>query len=141
MTGTRATAPRLAGDAGMVGKAAAIWLLIAAVLVVAMLDAVSIGRTTLHASEIAAEAASDGAAAFRTQGRNAEEACEAVGGSIEARDPALKLGRHGCGVDETTGRVTVTIKTMADTIVLGRLAPTESYATVVVSEANGGSNV
>ena len=40
------------GETGMVGKAAVIWLLLLAVLGVAVVDAVSIGRTTLHLSEV-----------------------------------------------------------------------------------------
>jgi hypothetical protein len=131
----------LAGQAGMVGKALVVWLLLAGLLGVAVLDAVSIGRTTLHASEVAAEAASDGAAAFQSQGRNATNACEAAAAAIEARDPSLKLGRNGCTVDEVSGRVTVTLKTVASTILAGRLGPTERYALVVVHEANGGASV
>ena len=48
----------------MVGKALVVWLLIMAVLAVGIIDAVSIARTTLHVSEVAAVAASDGAAAY-----------------------------------------------------------------------------
>lgn len=130
-----------AGQAGMVGKALVIWLLIMAVLGVGIVDAVSIARTTLHASEVAAVAASDGAAAYRSGGRSVVRACEAVAATIAATDQSLKLGRTGCTVDEANGRVTVTIKTVATTILAGRLGPTEKYALVVVREANGGANV
>jgi hypothetical protein len=129
------------GQAGMVGKALVVWLLIMAVLAVGIIDAVSIARTTLHASEIAAVAASDGAAAYRSEGRSAVKACEAVAATIAAHDQTLKLGRNGCVVDEANGRVTVTIKTIATTILAGRLGPTEKYTLVVVREANGGANV
>jgi hypothetical protein len=44
----------------------------------AVVDAVSIGRTTLRLSEVATDAASDGAEAFRSQGRSATTACEAA---------------------------------------------------------------
>ena len=128
------------GQAGMVGKALVVWLLIMAVLVVGIIDAVSIARTTLHASEIAAVAASDGAAAYRAQGHNLVKACEVVAATIASHDQSLKLGRNGCTVDDA-GRVTVTIKTVATTILAGRLGPTERYALVVVREANGGANV
>jgi hypothetical protein len=130
-----------AGEAGMVGKAAVIWLLLFAVLAVAVVDAVSIGRTTLHLSEVASEAASDGAEAFRSQGRSSIRACEAAAASLEARAPALKLGKSGCVVDTGTGRVSVTLRATADTMVAGRFGATEQYAQVVVTEANGPSGV
>ncbi len=93
------------GQAGMVGKALVVWLLIMAVLVVGIIDAVSIARTTLHASEIAAVAASDGAAAYRAQGHNLVKACE-VSRRHDRLDTtqSLKLGRNGCTVDDA-GRV------------------------------------
>jgi hypothetical protein len=130
-----------AGEAGMVGKAAVIWLLLFAVLGVAVVDAVSIGRTTLHLSEVASEAASDGAEAFRSQERSATRACEAAALSLEAQAPALKLGRSGCRVDEDTGRVSITLRATADTMLAGRFGATEKYTQVVVTEANGPSGV
>ena len=48
----------LADQSGMVGKAAVLWLLILAVFGIAVADAASIARTTLHTSEVAALAAS-----------------------------------------------------------------------------------
>lgn len=127
-------------EAGVVGKAAVIWLLFAAVLVVAMLDIVSIGRSTFRLSEVATEAASDGAAAYRS-GRDEVRACQAVTESIEAEAPDLKLGRNGCHVDAETGRVTVTLRTTADTIVAGRFGPTRPYTRIIVIEANGPANI
>jgi len=130
-----------AGEAGMVGKAAVIWLLLLAMLAVVVVDAVSIGRTTLGLSEVATDAASDGAEAFRSQGRSPTRACEAAALSIEAQAPALKLGRSGCRVDEDTGRVSITLRATADTMLAGRFGATEKYTQVVVTEANGPSGV
>lgn len=129
------------GETGMVGKAAVIWLLLFAVLGVAVVDAVSIGRTTLHLSEVATQAASDGAAAYRSQGRSAVKACETAAATIEALDPSLKLGKTGCVVDDTTGRIGVTLRATAETMVAGRLGATVEYTQVVVTEANGPSGV
>jgi hypothetical protein len=131
----------LAGQAGLVGKAVVFWLLILAVLGVGVADAVSVARTTLHLSEVAVEAASEGAATFRSEGRSITKACEAVVASLEAQDPSLKLGRNTCVVDAETGRVTVTVRAVADTIVVARLEPIAEYADVVVREVNGGSSV
>ncbi|HWC70753.1 MAG TPA: hypothetical protein VG993_06280 [Actinomycetota bacterium] len=133
----------LADQSGMVGKAAVLWLLILAVLGIGVADAVSIARTTLHASEVATEAAIEGASAFRVEGRSSLAACEAVATSIAEQDPAqsLELGRKGCVVDASTGRVTVTLRTVATTVIAGRFDPTVKYTQVVVTEANGQSKV
>jgi hypothetical protein len=131
----------LAGQAGMVGKAAVLWLLILAVLGVAVVDGVSIARTTLHASEVASEAALEGATAFRVEGRSAFAACEAVAVRVEELGPMLEMGPKGCVVDASTGRVSVTLRTVATTVIAGRFEPSERYTRIVVTEANGQSKV
>ncbi|MEX1263252.1 MAG: hypothetical protein WEE66_04835 [Actinomycetota bacterium] len=129
------------GQEGMVGKTAVIWLALAALIVVAGLDVVAIGRSTFRLSEIASEAASTGAANYQSEGRSETKACEAVAASVEALDPNLKLGRNACRVDGESGQVTVTLKVVADTILAGRLGPTEGFGQVVVTETAGISNV
>lgn len=133
--------PRWRGQQGMVGKAIVIWLALAGLIVVAGLDVVSIGRSTFRLSEVAIEAAGAGATVYRSEGRSETEACEAVAVSIAALDPTLKLGRNGCRVDSATGGVTVTLRTIADTIIAARFGPTADYAKVVVTETTGTSNV
>ena len=44
-------------------------------------------------------------------------------------------------VDDTTGRVGVTLRATAETMVAGRLGATVEYTQVVVTEANGPSGV
>ena len=44
-------------------------------------------------------------------------------------------------VDDATGRVSVTLRATADTMVAGRFGATEKYTQVVVTEANGRSGV
>lgn len=129
------------GQEGMVGKTAVIWLALAALIVVAGLDVVAIGRSTFRLSEIASEAASTGAANYQREGRSETKACEAVAASVEALDTTLKLGRNACRVDSESGQVTVTLKVVADTILAGRLGPTEEFGQVVVTETAGISNV
>ena len=131
----------LADQSGMVGKAAVLWLLILAVLGIGVADAASIARTTLHASEVAALAASEGAAAFRVGGRSALGACDAVAASVAEQDPSLDVGNKGCIVDTATGRVTVTLRTEANVIAADRFEPTVRYTRVVVTESNGQSKV
>jgi hypothetical protein len=126
---------------GMVGKTAVIWIVLAALVVVAGLDVVAIGRATFRLSEVAADAASTGATIYRSEGRSETKACDAFATSVETLDPTLKLGRNACRVDSESGRVTVTLKVLADTILAGRFGPTREYAHVVVTETAGISNV
>ncbi len=127
-------------QAGLVGKAAVVWLLLIAVLGVAAVDTVSIALTTFKLSEVATDAASDGAAAFRSR-RDPVDACDTALASVEAQDATLKVGRNACEVDTATGRVTVTLRTTAGTVLAGRFGPTQDYTAVLVSETNGPSNV
>lgn len=128
-------------QAGLVGKMTVVWLLFVALLAVVALDVVSIGRSTYSLSAIAAEAASDGAVVFRSEGRDPAETCEAVAISVEAQAPALRLGRNFCRVDSDTGRVTVTLRVVADTIIADRLGVTRPYTQILVMETNGPSQV
>lgn len=132
---------RWRGQEGMVGKTAVIWLALAALIVVAGLDVVAIGRSTFRLSEVASEAASTGATIYRSEGRSETKACEAVAASVETLDQTLKLGHNACRVETESGRVTVTLRVVADTILAGRFGPTQDYAQVVVTETAGISNV
>lgn len=127
-------------QSGLVGKTAVIWLLLVALLGLTAVDMVSIALTTFKLSDVATEAASDGAADFRSR-HDATEACEIAGASVESQAPSLRIGRRGCSVDTDTGRVTVTLKAVARTVLAGRFGPTQAYTQVTVSETNGPSNV
>jgi Tfp pilus assembly protein PilX len=127
-------------QAGMLGKLAIMWLLVLALLGVAAVDAVSIGLTTFQLSDVATRAASDAAAAFRT-GHDALEACGTARETVAAREPNLHMGEAFCQVDPVTGRVTVTLRTTAGTVLAGRLSFTRHYTKVVRSETNGPSDV
>ncbi|MGH2539394.1 MAG: hypothetical protein ACRDGK_02615 [Actinomycetota bacterium] len=127
-------------QSGLVGKAGVVWLLLVALLGVAAVDTVSIALTTFKLSEVAVEAASDAAVAFRSQ-HDVVEACDVARASVDAQAPALKIGRNGCTVDPPTGRVTITLRAVASTVLAHRFGPTEAYVDVLVSETNGPSNV
>jgi hypothetical protein len=120
----------------MVGKAAVIWLFLVAVVAVGALDAVSIARTTLRLSEIAAEAAGEAEATYRAEGFSVTKGCEAAA-VVVAGYEGLKLGKQGCVIDEATDRVTITLRTTADTFAAGRFGPTQPYTQIVVTEAKG----
>jgi hypothetical protein len=127
-------------ERGLVGKLAIVWILLLALLGVAAVDTVSIALTTFKLSDIATEAASDGAVAFRSH-HDVTEACDEAKARVASEDPALKVGPAFCRVDEESGRVTVTLHATARTVLAGRLSFTQRYANVVDSETNGPSEV
>jgi hypothetical protein len=127
-------------ERGLVGKLAVVWLLVTVLLIVAAVDAGSIAFTTFKLSDTAVEAASDGAVEF-SKGRNVEDTCKVARVTVESRQPELKIGKAFCEVDTDTGRVTITLRATARTILAGRLDMTKKYATIVHSETNGLSAV
>ena len=127
-------------ERGLVGKLAIVWILILALLGVAAVDTVSIALTTFKLSDVATEAASDGAVAYRSH-HDVTEACDEARASVTRQDPALKVGPAFCRVDEASGRVTVTLHATARTVLAGRLSFTQRYTNVVDSETNGPSEV
>lgn len=131
---------RLRDERGLVGKLAIVWLLIAALLVVTVIDAVSIVSVRLHLSNIATNAASDGAAAFRIN-HDVAAACQIASVTVHGEDASLKLGKSFCDIDQTTGAVTITLHEEAKTLLVGRFGPTKKYAIVTDRETNGPSGV
>jgi uncharacterized membrane protein len=125
---------------GMVGKVAIVWLLLLAVLAIAAVDAASIALTKFKLSDTAVEAASDAAVEFR-RNRDVTEACQVAKITVEELQPELKPGKNFCVADPETGRVTVTLRTTAGTVLAGRLDFTKKYVVVSQSETNGPSGV
>ena len=125
---------------GLVGKMMIIWLLLVAVLAVGAIDAGSIALTKFNLSSLAVKAAIDGAAAYRN-GSDSVAACTAAQHRVEVEEPDLRLGRNFCEVNPSTGEVTITLRTTAGTILVGRVEFTKHYATVVQTETNGPSGV
>ncbi len=125
---------------GLVGKFMIVWLLLLAVIVLVGYDAVSIAITTFKVSDVAAQAASDGVAAYM-QERNPAEACAAAQASVTAAEPDLKLGKNFCTADPDAVTITITIRTTAHTFALGRLDFTKHYTVITETETAGESAV
>ena len=125
---------------GLVGKMVVIWLLLVAVLAVVAIDAGSIALTKFKLSSVAVDAASDGTVEYR-KGSGETGACLAAQNTITTMQPDLRMGRNFCQIDPATGQVTITLKTTAGTILLGRLSFTKHYTAVVQTETNGPSGV
>jgi hypothetical protein len=124
----------------MLGKLAVIWLLIAAIIVVGLVDGASILVTRLHLSDLAGQAAITGSTDFASS-HDVQHACAAAGAQIQAADPSVKLGKSFCTIDTSKGDVTITLHKDAKTIVVGRLSYTKHYASVRDTETNGPSSV
>ena len=103
---------RFHDERGMVGKLAVIWLLVAALLVIAAVDTVSIVVVRFHLATVATAAASDGAAAFHLE-HSVGRACAVAAASIKAQDASLKLGKDFCEIDPSTNDVTITLRKQA----------------------------
>lgn len=131
---------RLHDERGMVGKLAVIWILVAALLVIAAIDGISIVIVRFHLADVATAAASDGAADFRLN-HDVASACEVAMTTIKTQDPSLKLGKGFCVINTTTSDVTITLHKEANTILAGRFGPTQKYAVVTDRETNRPSSV
>ena len=106
---------------GLVGKIAVIWLLIAAVFVVAAFDGIAIGFTKYRVEDLAGNAASAAAIDFKNSGK-ASEACDAATAYVTEHDKDAHIPTEGCEVDQATGVATVTVRKVASTLVAQRLS-------------------
>ena len=119
-------------EVGMVGKLLAVWLLLLAVLIVAVLDTSAIVLAHFHTSDVATNAASAAANEFKDTG-NVNLACQAATATIQSGDPSVALIRKGCKVNPTTGEVRVTVVKHVNTFIAGRLGMTKKYVTITDS--------
>jgi archaellin len=126
---------RLRDERGMVGKLGILWLLLAALVVIAAIDAGSIILTKVHLSNVATDAASDAVADYSSN-KDVTQACTTAATTIHSEDPGIKLGKTFCVVDTTTGAVTIRLHKEAATILAGRLSFTKQYADVGDHETN-----
>jgi len=125
----------LRDERGMIGKLAILWLLLAAVFVIAVIDGGSIILTKVHLSNVATDAASDAVSSY-SGNRDVTAACAAAAATIHSEDSKIKLGKTFCVVDTTTGAVTIRLHKEASTILAGRLSFTKKYVDVADHETN-----
>lgn len=129
------------GQRGAVGTLIIVWIVVTALIGIAVIDASSIFLTRFRLSDVASSAATQAANAYRGD-RSVQDACQAAIQSITSDDPQAQLAKKdGCVVNPTTGQVTITVHKAAKTILAGRLGFTRHYAKVVVTETNGPSTL
>ncbi len=131
--------PQLADETGLLGKLAILWIVLAVLAGIAVMDTVSIVAAKIRLSNIAVAASSEGVEQFqRSQG--SVTICRAAAEIVLMRDPDARITRRGCTVDATTGTITITVRTTADTILAGRLSITRPYTKIVESETSSPSS-
>ena len=130
---------RASDEHGMIGKLLVLWLLVLALIGVAAFDGVSIMVARFQLSDAATRAATDAAAALN-RGQAASEVCDVAAATVEEHQPDARRPRRGwCLIDESEGRVTITLRTEAGTLLAGRLSFTEDWTRVTVQESTGRS--
>jgi len=115
-------------EAGLVGKILLLWLLLLAVVVVAVIDAGSILLTRSRAADLADDASVSAAEAFGQTG-DEQQAKLAALDTIADADEAVRLKRIDVGRRE----VTVVLIVRADTLVVGRIPFVDDLEKLTVS--------
>jgi hypothetical protein len=115
-------------ERGLVGKILLVWLLLAAVIVVAAIDAGSILLTRSRATDLAKDASVSAAEALRQTG-DEERAKLAALDTIADADEPVRLKRIRVGRRE----VTVVLVVRANTLVVGRIPFLDDLERVTVS--------
>jgi hypothetical protein len=115
-------------ERGLVGKILLVWLLLAAVIVVAAIDAGSIVLTRSRAADLAKDASVSAAKALRRSGDEEQAKLAALHTIADAEEP-VRLKRIDVGRRE----VTVVLVVRADTLVVGRIPFLDDLERVTVS--------
>jgi len=132
----RTHAPLRRGQAGAVGMMIIVWLAVVVVVGVAAIDAGSIAFTKFRLADVASNASTLAANAYKSS-TDITAACQAAQASILADDASAKLAKKGCVVDPATGAVTITVRKDAKTIIADKLSFTKKFAKVSATETNG----
>ena len=132
---------RASDERGMIGKLLVLWLVMLALIGVAAVDGISIMLARFRLSDAATRAATSAAAALN-RGQDTAEVCDIAADSVAEHQPdARRPRRDWCVVDTSEGRVTITLRTDAGTLLAGRLSFTEDWTHVSVQESAGRSSL
>jgi flagellar basal body rod protein FlgG len=123
----------------MVGKIIVIWLLIVGLLGIATMDAASILFARFKLSDAAQTAAVTGATNFQNR-RDVDLACRAARDTLPDGDD-ITIPKTFCKVSASTGEVTITVRTEADTVLAGRLGFTSDLTKIEIEESGRPSSL
>lgn len=115
---------RLADERGLIGKLLVLWLVVAALVVVLVIDAGAIVLARLHVSGLARDAATVGADTYGETGRR-RPSIQATRAALAEADPDAHLDAFEIGED---GAVSVVVSDPVSTLLAGRLGIFESVS-------------
>jgi hypothetical protein len=133
------TPPRslsLRDQAGLIGKVAVFWIVFVALVGLLVLDGISIVLATLNLSNTAQAAATTAATSFHSADDPAK-ACQAAEADLARDGIAVPDSEKWCRIDTGTGEATITLRTTASSLVLGRLSFTRDFTDVSARESAG----
>jgi len=128
---------RFDGDErGLLLKVVAITLVFLVVFGIAAIDAGSILIARYNLTQLADEAAFEGAIAYRDE-KNRSEACARAENVVESRDPNASHPKIGWCVVDSDGTVTITLKKTANTFVAKYISYFEGFTRLRATEQSG----
>lgn len=131
---TRDRSRSLHDQAGLIGKIAAVWIVVLLLVGLLVLDGISIVLSTLRLSNTAQTAASTAATQFHNL-HDVGDACTLAGNDLITDGVAVPDSDKWCKIDESSGQATITLRTTASSLVLGRLSLTKDLTEVNVKES------
>ncbi len=120
-------------QAGLIGKIAVFWIIAGLLAALLILDGLSIVLTTFRLSSTAQGAASIAATTYKNLG-DPIKACDAAGVELLRDNTPVPENEGWCKIDEDSGTASISLHTIASSLVLGRLSATEGYTKISVKE-------
>ena len=130
---TRHESPSLRDEAGLIGKVAVVWIVLLLVVGLLVLDGISIVLTTFRLSSTAQGAASTAATQYHNL-HDTADACRVAEGGLITDSVPVPDNDKWCKIDTASGVATITLKTTASTLVLGRFSFIREFTDVNVKE-------
>jgi Flp pilus assembly protein TadG len=124
---------RARADEGLVGKVLVVWLAIAALIVVAAIDAGTILLARYRAADAAQEASFQASNAFE-RSHDRRDAIQAAIDVVAEKDEGAKITTFE--IDPRTGAVTVTVSNIVSTMLAGRLGFSKDFTHVAASDTS-----
>lgn len=120
-------------QAGLIGKIALFWIIGLLLVGLLLLDGLSIVLTTFKLSNTAQAAATTAATTYKNL-PDVTKACAAAEVDLLHDNLSVPASETWCKVDAATGVATITLRTTASSLILGRLSFTQDYTKISVKE-------
>jgi hypothetical protein len=126
--------PRIHDETGLIGKIAAVWIVVLVLVGLLILDGISIALTTFKLSNAAQAAATTAAVNFKSFG-DVSGACTAAQADLTNADQPIPEGQAWCKINVNTGVATITLHATSSSLVLGRLSFTKDFTQITAKES------